>query len=87
MMQVSVRNSVHLLQVKYISLCPIKSSANISFLADISYPRPEDVPPSLKALLLSERVMKVGYHVQGNLDLQEFGPMHSDPLQTRRGLD
>jgi hypothetical protein len=39
MMQVSVNNSVHLLQVKYISLCPIKSSAKIIFRADISYPK------------------------------------------------
>jgi hypothetical protein len=31
--------------------------------------KPQQVPESLKALLLSERVIKVGYHVQGNLDL------------------
>ncbi|KAJ7273949.1 hypothetical protein C8J57DRAFT_1467039 [Mycena rebaudengoi] len=31
--------------------------------------KPQQVPESLKALLLSKRVIKVGYHVQGNLDL------------------
>ncbi|KAJ7145231.1 hypothetical protein C8R46DRAFT_1045557 [Mycena filopes] len=30
---------------------------------------PSDVPSSLKALLLSPRVVKVGYHIQGNIDL------------------
>ncbi|KAJ7213263.1 hypothetical protein C8J57DRAFT_1602153 [Mycena rebaudengoi] len=53
--------------------------------------KPCDVPESLRALLFSERVVKVGHHVQGNLDilslLWELKPPSKDASREHSWID
>ncbi|KAJ7247258.1 hypothetical protein C8J57DRAFT_1523038 [Mycena rebaudengoi] len=53
--------------------------------------KPCDVPESLRALLFSERVIKVGHHVQGNLDilslLWELKPPSKDASREHGWID
>ncbi|KAJ7461210.1 hypothetical protein FB451DRAFT_1498462 [Mycena latifolia] len=51
------------------AMMQISLNTSVNLLQIYHIQKPEHVPESLKALLLSKRVLKVGYHVQGNLDL------------------